>query len=69
MNEKNDRFPKCQYMHGSCFAYLGGVCLLLTSTRFKGRDDCPFFKNKEDGKAARSLLLQDLNKMCEKMEV
>lgn len=66
MDKKKSIFPNCPYMHGSCFAYLGGKCILLTNTRFKDREDCPFYKDKTEGKEARSLLLQDLDKLCKK---
>ena len=69
MEEKKVAYPKCQYLHGSCFAYQkGGVCMLLTDTKFKDRDDCPFYKNAEEGKTARSLLLIDFEKALHKQE-
>ena len=67
MNKEKSNFPRCPYMHSSCFAYMGGTCILLRDTKFKDRDDCPFYKNREDGKEARSLLLEDLDKLCEKL--
>ena len=61
-------FPKCTYLHGSCFAYLGGKCLLLTDTKFKERDDCPFYKDAKEGKVARDLLFQELDRLSKKKE-
>lgn len=70
MEEKTINFPKCQYLRSSCFAYhKGGVCMLLNDTRFKDKDNCPFYKNAEEGKTARSLLLIDFEKALHKQEV
>lgn len=39
---------KCTWEHENCFALLNGECRILTDTDFPGREDCPFYKDKEE---------------------
>lgn len=48
--------PRCRTNLRNCFAYLSGVCMLLTDTNFKGNyggTKCPFYKNSLVAKDAR----------------